>query len=371
MFIMISIFYNKYKLWKKSLLLFYIIVLFTLFNYLFYGYELKRYIFGIYYTFYFFFFFYLFYNLKINDHKFYFILHIILHFSLFILFYGFIDLFINDKNLFNLRLTSSIYINNTHFNFMLSIGFIIALYLNSRKIKIIYVLFIFLFFTAVLLTSSKKSIISLFIVSCISLFYSRQSFCSKISYLCSGVLIFAFILYFYQPIFSRLNYLYLGFVTDSGVEISGRLQMYLASLNVATDYFPFGSSLGTFGGSVASIFYSPLYFEYGMSDVLGFYPPKYMLPGYNFLNDFKWSHIIAELGFLFGLLFFILFFYPIIKFFKLRKCKKYRNYFVLSLSVSTLLFIEGFGSALPENLAFLSLSLFLIFSPHYLHKSKT
>jgi hypothetical protein len=147
--------------------------------------------------------------------------------------------------------------------------------------------------------------------------------------------------------------------------------MYLASLNVATDYFPFGSSLGTFGGSVASIFYSPLYFEYGMSDVLGFYPPKYMLPGYNFLNDFKWSHIIAELGFLFGLLFFILFFYPIIKFFKLRKCKKYRNYFVLSLSVSTLLFIEGFGSALPENLAFLSLSLFLIFSPHYLHKSKT
>ena len=253
---------------------------------------------------------------------------------------------------------------------MLSVGFIIALFLNSKKMKFIYVLFIFLFFAAVLLTTSKKSIISIFIISCISLFYSRRSFFSKTLFFSSGFLIFSIILYFYQPIFSRINYLHLSFVTDSGVELSGRLQMYLASINVASDYFPFGSSLGTFGGSVASIFYSPLYFEYGISDILGFYPPEHMIPGYNFLSDFKWTHIIAELGFLFSFLFFVLFFYPIIKFYKLRKSEKYRGLYVLSLSVSTLLFIEGFGSALPENLAFLSLSLFLVFSPHYLYKFK-
>lgn len=369
-FIITSIFNNKYKLWSKTFYLYYFIIFFTLFNYIFYGIELKRYIYGVYYTFYFFIFFLIYYNLRVKEKTLYSIFHIILYFSIFILLFGFIDLFVNGKNLINLRHTSSIYINNTHYNFMLTIGFIIALHLNSKRKKFIYLLFICLFFAAVLLSTSKKSIISIFIICCISLFYSRWPFFLKTSFFCSGLLIFASILYFYQPIFSRINYLYLGFVTDSGVELSGRLEMYLASLNVAKDYFPFGSSLGTFGGSVASIFYSPLYFEYGISDVLGFYPPKYMLPGYNFLSDFKWTHIIAELGFIFSLIFFVLFFYPIIKFYKLRKFKKYRSTFVLSFSVSTLLFIEGFGSALPENLAFLSLSLFLIFSPHYLYKSK-
>ena len=158
---------------------------------------------------------------------------------------------------------------------------------------------------------------------------------------------------------------------ESGIDLAGRIQMFITSFQVSIDYFPFGSSLGTFGGSVASLFYSPLYYEYGISEIIGFYPPEYQLSGFNFLSDFKWTHIIAEFGLISSSIFFIIYFFPLVKFYYNKIYRIYPHHYFLTASLSILLFVEGFGSSIPENLAFTSLSFFLIFTPHYFATSKS
>jgi hypothetical protein len=61
----------------------------------------------------------------------------------------------------------------------------------------------------------------------------------------------------------------LDYLANVGVEGHVRLAMYIGSLQIATDNFPFGSGFGSFG-SLASIFnwYSPLYAAYGV-DLVG------------------------------------------------------------------------------------------------------
>jgi hypothetical protein len=86
--------------------------------------------------------------------------------------------------------------------------------------------------------------------------------------------------------------------------------MYLACYNIAKDFFPFGSGLGTFA-SLASITngYSDIHFQYGVA-YIGANSPQDVLDHNHTLLDTFWPHIFGELGFLGSLLYLFMWFYP-------------------------------------------------------------
>jgi len=79
-----------------------------------------------------------------------------------------------------------------------------------------------------------------------------------------------------------------------------RNAMYLTSLQIAMDYFPLGAGFGLFGGYASQLFYSSVYYDYGLSGVWG------LSPQFNrFMLDAFWPHVLGQFGF-FGLVAFLL-----------------------------------------------------------------
>lgn len=60
------------------------------------------------------------------------------------------------------------------------------------------------------------------------------------------------------------------FVSGWDDENLARPMLYKNSLKVLSDYFPFGSGMGTYGTYAAVRYYSPLYYEYHMDKIWGF-----------------------------------------------------------------------------------------------------
>lgn len=92
-----------------------------------------------------------------------------------------------------------------------------------------------------------------------------------------------------------------------GVEFaaSPRGILYLSGLNIAIDYFPFGSGAGSFGSPSAIIYQSNIYSAYNIS---GHGLEFSKIDTNNFFYDAFWSGILGELGFLFTLIYlFVLF----------------------------------------------------------------
>jgi hypothetical protein len=122
-----------------------------------------------------------------------------------------------------------------------------------------------------------------------------------------------------------------------------RWVMYISSFKIATTYFPFGSGLATFGSLLSVIFYSPLYYEYGIN-LIGMNSEADVQNGAHTLLDTFWPHVIAESGYLGTVIYITLFFFP------LQLSRKYLDTRLKFLTVSVLLviFIEGFFLYTPE-----------------------
>jgi hypothetical protein len=65
----------------------------------------------------------------------------------------------------------------------------------------------------------------------------------------------------------------------------------ITSFQIANDYFPFGTGLGTFASYFSTVNYSPIYFLYGLSNVNGL-----RLNATNFASDSFWPMIIGQSG---------------------------------------------------------------------------
>lgn len=76
-----------------------------------------------------------------------------------------------------------------------------------------------------------------------------------------------------------------------GENPQARITLYLKSTEIARDYLPLGAGLGRYGSWMSRVDYSPLYEEYGMSDIHGFRPanPRYV-------TDTFWPQILGETG---------------------------------------------------------------------------
>jgi hypothetical protein len=70
-----------------------------------------------------------------------------------------------------------------------------------------------------------------------------------------------------------------------------RIALYRGSVEIGVDYFPLGAGMGRYGSWVSRDPYSPLYYEYGLSDVRGLRPTN---P--NAATDTFWPSILGEIG---------------------------------------------------------------------------
>ncbi|MGA7703821.1 MAG: hypothetical protein WB998_02880 [Solirubrobacteraceae bacterium] len=80
--------------------------------------------------------------------------------------------------------------------------------------------------------------------------------------------------------------------TYTSSESTARAQLYIMGERIAGDDFPFGAGFGRFASYPSRLFYSPVYYQYGLSNVYGLsriYP--------HFIDDTSWPAVIGETGF--------------------------------------------------------------------------
>jgi len=72
-----------------------------------------------------------------------------------------------------------------------------------------------------------------------------------------------------------------------------RVLLYVTGAQIASARFPLGAGFGRFGGYASTLDYSPLYDEYGLSQIYGLTPDDPL-----YASDTYWPHIAAETGWL-------------------------------------------------------------------------
>lgn len=129
--------------------------------------------------------------------------------------------------------------------------------------------------------------------------FLRQHLKSKSLGMYIGVIVLiSTVLYFTWTKFS--GYYVEGFQATEVAEMAARPATYRTAGKILLDYFPFGSGLGSFCTAAAAKEYSPLYFKYGLSHILGLSPDY---PA--FIADCYFPGL-AEFGFV-GIFFFLVF----------------------------------------------------------------
>lgn len=126
----------------------------------------------------------------------------------------------------------------------------------------------------------------------------------------------------------KISYYYIaGAQADS---IYARPYLYMNSITILNDYFPFGSGFGTYATHASDQFYSPLYFKYKMY-------LNYEIGNKRFLSD-TFFPSLAQFGYI-GIAFFTLFWYRI---FQIGKSLKN---FKIILLIILFFFIESTADA--------------------------
>lgn len=72
---------------------------------------------------------------------------------------------------------------------------------------------------------------------------------------------------------------------------AARPALYIVGLKIARDYFPLGSGFGSFSSSISGEYYSPIYFQYGISNVMGL-----TRNSYEYMGDTFWPYIYGQFG---------------------------------------------------------------------------
>lgn len=108
----------------------------------------------------------------------------------------------------------------------------------------------------------------------------------------AGMALFAFVLLFGDKVLLLWQDKVYTYLEAPELYAVARNVLYSTGWRIALDYFPLGSGLGTFGGWVAALYYSPLYVQHGLSAVWG------LEEGGKFLTDTFWPYIIGQFGFL-------------------------------------------------------------------------
>ena len=128
---------------------------------------------------------------------------------------------------------------------------------------------------------------------------------------------------------SQISYYFL-----SSVDVSARAQLAIKSVEIAKDHFPLGAGLGTYGSYYSAVYYSPVYYKYGLNVIYGLSQDMV-----SFISDTFWPMIIGQSGFL-GTAFYIMAIIMLIK--QIKRLKNInRNYYISSLALICYLLVES------------------------------
>ncbi|MBC7886425.1 MAG: hypothetical protein H7Z13_00950 [Ferruginibacter sp.] len=231
----------------------------------------------------------------------------------------------------------------------------ISLFIITSKKKYLYLAVFFSF--GILITILKKSIVSNIIVW-LAFFIFNLNSKARIKLIFYSSIVIAIVYFTFGKDFSENFIESSAYLQDTGVQEHVRIGMYIASFKIATDFFPFGSGMGTFG-SLASITagYSNIHFIYGVANI-GYNSPEDAASGMTTILDTYWPHILGELGFIGTLLFLYLWFFPVrlpLKLIRVAKdpVTKGLSFYIIMTIITV--FWEGFSLYTPEIPSFILL----------------
>lgn len=134
-------------------------------------------------------------------------------------------------------------------------------------------------------------------------------------------------------------------------ENAPRFLFYKYGLITALRYFPLGAGFATFGSDMAAKYYSPLYVEYGISNIRGM-----SADDTSFLRDNYWPMILGQFDFI-GLFLFIVLFYMIFK--MLQKITLESKDKAMILSAFIYMIVHSIGSSTPTTSAAVTMMMFI------------
>lgn len=159
-----------------------------------------------------------------------------------------------------------------------------------------------LFGLGILLSLRLKPLLSIPVAILAGLVIFRGKGRSRVALSVAGLGLVAF--FVFQEKISQVIY-----IKSGEFEEGARLILFQTSLQIARDYFPFGTGLGTFGGWASRLFYSPVYHQYGLDKVFGL--TSELTSGQDFVMDTHWPYVLGETGIL-GFFFYLLVLYYIV-----------------------------------------------------------
>lgn len=309
-------------LYLLGLLLIYIVLSFIV-----YDFEVSRFLLGLWFSFAFILYFLIYSNVELDFEYFVSLvksLAVLLGItSILGLVFAIIDPQVTDvQSSFAFMRGQSVYFG-TSVLFYSSIAFlvVILLFLNLLLNKKEF-LFAAIFFTfLVLSTLSRKLILALILIWFMWSVYKYEGFMNRMIMLALYLGVLVTIVYlFYEEISLRINHLHYYFDLDEN-NVAARTILLLTSFDIARDYFPFGSGLGTFGSVPAAVMYSPVYYDYSLNMIWGL-SSEARHSDANFLTDTFFPQIIGELGIFGALLWLIIFSYPWYKSYQIYKIER-------------------------------------------------
>lgn len=164
-------------------------------------------------------------------------------------------------------------------------------------------------------TNKTKGELSVIIASSLLVLFTGRS--KAIAFICVYIILFYFMklikkfkLKYFILLIPIMVYIALPRIISEFFN-GARGYLYTAGYKIAKDYFPLGIGFGTFGSYMSRQFYSPLYYEYGLSSVWGLSPS---MPSY--IADTYWAMIMGETGFLGVVLLILVLYFIFIQFLK-------------------------------------------------------
>lgn len=229
------------------------------------------------------------------------------------------------------------------------------MYILTKKRQYIYIGG-FSVITIALLLFLKSVIASIVICYVFIKIFLRSKF-TKFFVYCTVALLFVVVAFSGKPLVEDIRYKYSLYFGPTSEKIP-RNALYIASFQIAKDYFPFGSGQGTFGSLPVGRHYSKIYYDYNLNTIHGLSPADALgKTDSHFIFDTHWSSVLGELGFIGALLLMTLWVYPALKSYRYLSSSniefKALAFFITMSTIS--IFIESIGAPIPNQLQFIML----------------
>ena len=205
----------------------------------------------------------------------------------------------------------------------------------------------------ILLTNQMKAILGMMLVVIVFIFYMTDiKRWIKITIAATGITAIVAALSVSAVFMLKFeNYMDNAQLEESYTKVA-RPALYYGALQLANDFFPFGSGQGTYGSVPVNIVGSRIYNDYELDQVWGLGEDT----EFSFKMDAHWASIMGEMGFIGLAIYLLIFFYPARKVKKRLEAedehtRKYYSY-VIKAGILTL-FFESIVLALPKSFSFM------------------